>query len=67
MPRYRAVCEWESDLTIDADEITVCADSAESALEKARKKWRMTIGAEWPDCKLGQVFILPSSASTKLI
>jgi hypothetical protein len=51
---------------MDADQITVCADSAESALEKARKKWRLTIGCEWPDCKLGQVFIVPASGSTKL-
>jgi hypothetical protein len=66
MPQYRVVCEWENDLTMDADEITVRADSAESALQKARKKWRLTIGSEWPDCKLGQVFILPSSGSIKL-
>lgn len=66
MPQYRVVCEWENDLTMDADEMTVFADSAESALDKARKKWRLTIGAEWRDCKLGQVFISPSSGSTKL-
>jgi hypothetical protein len=66
MPQYRVICEWEGDLTIDADQITVYADSAESAMEKARKKWRLTIGSQWPDCKLGQVFIVPSSASTKL-
>jgi hypothetical protein len=66
MPQYRVICEWESDLTIDADQISVYADSQESALEKARKKWRLTIGAEWPDCRLGKVFILQSSGSTKL-
>jgi hypothetical protein len=60
------VCEWENELTMDADEMTVFADSAESALDKARKKWRLTIGAEWPDCTLGQVFISPSSGATKL-
>ena len=67
MPQYRVVCEWENDLTMDADEMTVFADSAESALDKARKKWRLTIGAEWPDCKLGQVFIVPSARSAKLV
>jgi hypothetical protein len=67
MPQYRVICEWENDLTIDADELTIHADSADSALDRARKKWRLTVGVEWPDCRLGKVFIVPSARSAKLV
>lgn len=59
MPRYTIVCEWtDSGEILDADEIIVVADSPETALAKARKKWRMTIGAEWPNCRLSRTFLL---------
>lgn len=59
MPRYTIVCEWsDSGEVEDADEVVVVADSPASALAKARKKWRMTIGAEWPQCRLLRSFLL---------
>ncbi len=67
MRRFVVICEWESGLTIDADQIAVYANSQESALEKARKKWRLTIGAEWPDCRLGKVFVATPARSTKSV
>jgi hypothetical protein len=50
---------------MDADELIVSADSKESAIMKAKKKWRLTIGAEWPDARLGKVFILTPARLAK--
>ena len=62
--RYRVVCEWvdamDNDHT-DSDEIQVRAASAASAISKARKKWRLTVGAEWPRCRLEKTWILTPS------
>lgn len=62
--RYRVVCEWvdamDNDHT-DSDEIQVMATSAASAVSKAKKKWRLTIGAEWPRCRLEKTWILAPS------
>jgi hypothetical protein len=61
---YRCVCEWvdadDNDHT-DSDEIQVRATSAASAIAAARKKWRLTIGAEWPRCRLEKTWILTPS------
>ena len=67
MPKYTVICEWVNALTIDADQIAVYAESQEAAIEKARKKWRLTIGAEWPDCRLGEVFVVPPARSAKSV
>jgi hypothetical protein len=50
---------------MDADELIVSADSKESAIMKAKKKWRLTIGAKWPDARLGKVFILTPARLAK--
>lgn len=36
----------------DCDEVRVSADTDAEALRKARQKWRMTIGAQWPHCRI---------------
>jgi len=62
--RYAVVCEWQStldDCEFDADEIQVRADSAASAIKKAREKWSATIGAEWPHLRLEKAWILTPS------
>ena len=60
MRSYTVVCHWEGRdrYEMDADEITVSADSEAEAIAKARKKWRLTFGAEWPHLKLSKSFIL---------
>lgn len=62
--RYRVMCEWvdatDNDHT-DCDEVQVMAASAASAIAAARKKWRLTIGAEWPRCRLEKTWILTPS------
>ncbi len=66
---YRVVCEWvdamDNDHT-DSDEIQVMATSAASAIAAARKKWRLTIGAEWPRCRLEKTWILTPSRTKEL-
>lgn len=57
MQTYRVVCEWaDANGVEDADEVSVRAESATAACSKARAKWRLTIGAEWPSCSLRKVF-----------
>ena len=59
MRKYTVICEWELDAsTFDADEFVVHADSTSSAIAKAKKKWRLTTGAECPACRMTKVFIL---------
>ena len=53
--RFMVVCEWSDSQDndhMDSDEIQVWAESAAGAVQKAMKKWRLTIGAEWPQCRL---------------
>jgi len=50
---------------MDADELIVSADSKESAIKKAKKKWRLNIGAKWPDARLGKVFIFTPARQAK--
>jgi len=65
MRRFKVICEWTGDVSMDADELIVSADNKESAIMKAKKKWRLTIGAEWPDARLGKVFILTPARLAK--
>lgn len=60
MPNYTVVLEWvdRRDGEGDADEIRVSAPSEEEAISKARQEWRMTIGAEFPRCKLHRTWVL---------
>ena len=64
MRKYTVICEWSDAgpqggyAVEDADEVVVYADSASAAIAKARKKWRLAIGGEWPTCRLTKVFIL---------
>jgi hypothetical protein len=65
MRRYTVICEWEGDSAMDADQLTVSADSEESAIKKAKSRWQSEFGSRWPDCRLGEVFILPPKRSAE--
>lgn len=65
MRRFKVICEWTGDVSMDADELIVSADSKESAIKKAKKKWRLTMGAKWPDARLGKVFVLTPARLAK--
>jgi hypothetical protein len=67
MRKFKVICEWEGDVSMDADELVVYADSKDSAITKAKKKWRLTIGSQWPDARLGGVFILTPARLAKSI
>lgn len=59
--RWNVIVDWTDGDVIDADEVVVYADSSSEAISKARQKWRMTIGAVWPHCRLDRAWILPPS------
>ena len=61
MRRFTVIVDWTDGETIDADEVVVFANSAAEAISKARQKWRMTIGAQWPHCRLDRAWILTPS------
>ena len=65
MRRFKVICEWTGDVSMDADELVVYADSKDSAIKKAKKKWRLIIGSQWPDARLGKVFILTPAQLAK--
>ena len=68
MQTYKVVCEWaDANGVEDADEVSVRAESAAAARSKARAKWRLTIGAEWPACRLTKVFILTAKKSAEML
>lgn len=61
--RFTVLIEWEDALDkdhIDADELQVWAKTAACAVQKAKKDWRLTIGAKWPRCVVTSARILPS-------
>jgi hypothetical protein len=64
MRKYTVICEWSDAgphggyAVEDADEVVVHADSASSAIAKARKKWRRKVGPEWPTCRLTKAYVL---------
>lgn len=50
--------DWIDGDVEDTDEIRVFADDDETAKQKATKKWRMTVGAEWPHCRIEKVEVM---------
>lgn len=67
MSKFVVVAEWTDGEVADADEVIVHAATQEEALAKAKTKWRMTIGAEWPKCRLRRCRLLTPEESKKLI
>ncbi len=59
--RYAVIVDWTDGEVVDADEVVVYADSAAEAIRKARSKWRITVGAVWPHCRLDRAWILTPS------
>lgn len=59
--RWNVIVDWTDGDVMDADEVVVYAGSEAEAVSKAKQKWRMTIGAVWPHCRLDRAWILPPS------
>jgi hypothetical protein len=49
----------------DADEVSVSAESPSDACAKAKKQWRLTLGSQWPSCKLERAFAVTPKKSTE--
>lgn len=64
--RYIVLIDWIDEDVEDADEITVFAETEHEAISKARSKWRMTIGAKWPQCRITGARLLSPSRTKKL-
>lgn len=56
--RWTVLVDWVDGPVEDSDEVVVTADTPAAAIAAARKTWRVTIGAEWPRCKMTAVTIL---------
>ena len=57
--KHTVIIDWEDRGVEDSDEIVVFADSAAQAIQKAKEKWRLTIGAKWPQCRIVGAKVLP--------
>jgi hypothetical protein len=69
MRSYTVVCQWQGrdQWEADADEVVVSADSPAEALTKAKKKWRLTFGAQWPHLKLVEAEVLTRKVLAKYL
>ncbi len=61
--KHTVIIDWEDRGVEDSDEIVVFADSAAQAVQKAREKWRLTIGIKWPQCRIVEAKVLPRRAA----
>ena len=69
MRSFTVVCQFEGrdQWDMGADEIVVSADSAAEAVAKAKKKWRLTVGAEWPHLRLIKAEVLDKKLLAKYL
>lgn len=68
MRKYTVVVEWsEQGGESDADEVVVFAESSAEAVSKAKSKWRLTIGADWPHCRLVRAWVLTPEKSKSFL
>jgi len=58
---WTVVVGWKDGPVEDADEVLVVAVNAAGAASAARKKWRMTVGIDWPSCEITDVQVLTKS------
>ncbi len=61
--KHTVIIDWDDRGVEDSDEIVVFADSAAQAVQKAREKWRLTIGIKWPQCRIVEAKVLPRRAA----
>ena len=56
--KFVVLVDWIDGDVEDSDEIVVFAEDAERAILSAKRKWKMSIGAQWPHCRIEQLKIL---------
>jgi hypothetical protein len=59
--KFVVLVDWIDGDVEDSDEIVVFAEDAERAILSAKRKWKMSIGAAWPHCRIVELKILPPS------
>ena len=64
--RWIVAIDWIDGDVEDTAEVCVYADSAAEAKSSASKKWRLTIGAEYPACRVQRVFIVTNELVARL-
>lgn len=59
--------EWIDGDVEDCDEVRVSAETDADAIRKAKARWRVTIGAEWPQCRIVDSKILTTEKARRLV
>jgi hypothetical protein len=59
--KFVVLVDWIDGDIEDSDEIVVFADNAERAILSAKRKWKISIGVEWPHCRIVELKILTPS------
>ncbi|NDD03619.1 MAG: hypothetical protein EB078_01820 [Proteobacteria bacterium] len=64
--RWTVCIDWVDGAVEDTDETVVSADSRQAAIAKAKKRWRLEIGARHPTCRIVRAFILTGELIAKM-
>lgn len=64
--RWIVAIDWADGDVEDTAEVCVYAESSAEAKSAASRKWRLTIGAEWPSCRVQRVFIVTDDLVKRL-
>jgi len=64
--RHTVLIDWIDGDVEDADEITVFAENENEAVFKAKSNWRVTIGAQWPQCRITRARAMLNSEVKRL-
>jgi len=54
--KFVVFVDWVDGETFDSDEVVVAANSAESAISKARDTWLRTVAQAWPHCTIEKIW-----------
>jgi len=71
--KHTVICEWSDSgpkggiAVEDNEQVVVHAESANEAIAKAKKKWRLTVGLEWPTCRLTNAYVLTARKSAEML
>jgi hypothetical protein len=58
LKRRIVLIDWVDGDISDSDEVVVVCQDDATAISRAKAKWRMTIGAQWPRCRITKAEIL---------
>lgn len=64
--RIVLICWIDGDVE-DCDEVRISAETDAEAIRKAKARWRVTIGAEWPHCRIIDSKILTTEKARGLV